>query len=291
MSPKHPFLPAVAAAGILSITLACAIATPVDTGATATVQAGQTLQHQLLDQQIQQKQTLQHEQLRQTDEALQATAASLSATQTVLALPTATATSTPGPVVIHDDFSRDTGRWAACDVCAIRDGALTMGPFPSTDSDRAYFTLCQDCGTVGHFVMSVDAWYVEGASDRGYGLIYHENNGEFFDLEITTWQLFGVWFYSPTQASPTGGPWSSSMGFQPSKYLHPGRLVNHIELRVEAYDNPYQKSLCSDQMTITINRGVETHYYPLCKTGNVGLIVGLHSLGVAFDNFYFEALP
>ena len=85
--------------------------------------------------------------LQQTMVALEATAQFLSIEQTRAANPTPTftpspipsPTNTPGPVVINDDFSIDTGRWQKCGQCEIRDGMLIMGPYPATNSAEGYF--------------------------------------------------------------------------------------------------------------------------------------------------------
>jgi hypothetical protein len=282
MTHRHPFLPPLAAAGVLAVMLACGVTAPLDSNATATAQAGQTQQQLQLEEQQQQMQ--------QTGEALHAAATSLSATQTFIARPTPTASVTPGPVVIRDDFNQDTGRWTECDYCSLRDGVLYLGPVPSSDSARGYYAICKDCGQVEYFKMSVDAQFVEGASDRGFGLLYDESRGDYRDLEILTWQLYGLWHYDPT-LKDSWDAWSTDEGYQAAKYLRAGRQLNHIEMKVEPYDHPHVQNTCEDRLSIYINGKFEHAVYIECKSGRVGLMVGLHSLGVSFDNFYFEAIP
>src|SRR5690242_9578065 len=172
----------------LSFVLSACAAGP-DTQATATARTGQ--QHLVETEAV----------------AMVGTTIAQSATQTALAVPTATATATltstptltptvtPGPLVIDDDFSTLGERWQGCGVCAIKDGALAFGPYPSVMSAKGYVTLCKDCGVVHEYKMSVDATYLSGSSDRGFGFVLREENGDYIDLEITTWQYYGVWGY------------------------------------------------------------------------------------------------
>jgi hypothetical protein len=44
-------------------------------------------------------------------------------------------------------------------------------------------------------------------------------------------------------------------------------------------------------LTVTINGKVARALNVDNGSGSVGLLVGMHSLGVAFDNFHFEELP
>ncbi len=265
---------------LLCITLAACAAGP-DTGATATAEAQQHL-------------------VETESVAMVGTVMAQSGTQTALAVPTAsatitptstpapTATVTPGPLVIDDDFSSMNARWQGCGVCAIKDGALNFGPYPSSMSAKGYITLCDDCGVVHEYKMSVDATYITGPSDRGFGFVVRESNGDFTDLEITTWQLYGVWSYD----SKLGDAWNAwrpliSKGFTPTGYLNPGLIKNHIEVEVQASE----ASSNTDLIKISFNGTLLNTLEVPAGSGRVGLAVGLHSLGVAFDNFHFEAMP
>jgi hypothetical protein len=228
------------------------------------------------------------------------TAIALSGTQTALAVPTATPTvtststppptltATPGPLVIDDDFSTLHSRWQGCDICAIKDGGLVFGPHPSSDSAKGYFTLCDDCGNVHEYKMSVDATFVSGVSDRGFGFILREADGKFIDLEITTWQLYGVWFYDP-QGGDAWNAWTSllSKSYLPTGYLNPGVIKNNIEVQMIASDTNEEKDLVKISFNGTLLNTIEIPK----GSGRVGLGVGLHSIGVAFDNFHFESMP
>jgi hypothetical protein len=203
-------------------------------------------------------------------------------TPTDTAVPTITPTT--GPIIIDDDFSTDNGLFK-CDFCKVSDGALLMGPYPIELKGNPYFAICSKCGTATNYKMSVDTWYIEGASDRGFGLLLRENDGKLIDLEVSTWQVYGVWTYDPTIAttSPSKG-WGAITDGWVEGWLKPGRAVNHVDVLVKTENN---------QMTVTVtinNKGGRTLKID-SGSGNVGILVGMHSLGVAFDNFHFEELP
>ena len=231
--------------------------------------------------------------LQQTMVALEATAQFLSIEQTRAANPTPTftpspipsPTNTPGPVVINDDFSVDTGRWQKCGQCEIRDGMLIMGPYPATNSAEGYFTICADCGYVTDYRMGVDVVYMNGFSDRGFGLVLREQDGNYVEWEISTWQYYGVWFYDKEKKG-RGDAWGALLpdGWVPSGYIHPAQLSNRLDV-VATTEN--DKTTVAIYVNGQLINTVEIPNVP----GRVGLVVGLHSLGIAFDNFYFEGYP
>jgi hypothetical protein len=191
--------------------------------------------------------------------------------------PTATITPTPGPIVVDDDFSTDTGRFE-CGLCEVTGGELHIGPYPSQDSYEAFFAICEDCGTPSNFKLSFDARYASGYADRGFGAILRENNGSFIDLEITTWLVYGVWHYD---ASLSNSAWAWDTAYTAGWVqggLKGGSQTNHVEAVVQG-----------DQLRISIN-GVDRLVTIPSGQGRVGLMVGMHSLEIAFDNFHFEEL-
>jgi hypothetical protein len=227
--------------------------------------------------------------IQQTMVALDMTVQAHSAAQTEAAratatpLPTATLsptpTVTPGPLVIRDDFSSDTGRWIECGVCRIENGALQMGPYPVSDKGEGYFTICADCGVVQDFKMGVDATFKDGYTDRGFGLVLREMDGNYADVEITTWQVYGAWVYDRSNNG-----WGNLLGGDPWKLsgsLYPSYGTNRLEVEVKSQGG-------KSALSIYINgQLIKTGEMP-AVSGRVGLVVGLHSLAVTFDNFYFE---
>ncbi|MCI0554305.1 MAG: hypothetical protein L0287_25445 [Anaerolineae bacterium] len=230
--------------------------------------------------------------LQQTIVALDATVQAHSATQTEAAratstpLPTATLsptpTATPGPLVIRDDFSVDTGRWIECGQCRIENGALQMGPYPISETGEGYLAICSDCGVVQDLKMGVDATFKDGYTDRGFGLVIREGNGNYADVEITTWQVYGAWVYDKSINAWDGllsdDPWKLSGS------LYPSYGTNRLEVEITSQGG-------TSTLSIRINgQLVNTGQFP-AVSGRVGLVVGLHSLAVTFDNFYFEGEP
>ncbi|MBI3168231.1 MAG: hypothetical protein HYZ22_07130 [Chloroflexi bacterium] len=226
--------------------------------------------------------------IQQTVTALDATAQANSAIQTQMSLPTSTPlatetpVATPGPLVIHDDFSTDSGRWEECGLCEIKNGYMQMGPYPSSQSAEGYLAICSDCGIAQDYKMGVDVTFVDGYSDRGYGLVLYEIDGSYIDVEVTTWQVYGSWIYDKDSNGwgtlMPGDPWKSHGA------LSPGMATNRIDVEVETKDG-------ENIITVYINKErVNTLTTPVIA-GRVGLVVGLHTLGVKFDNFYFEGYP
>lgn len=232
--------------------------------------------------------------LQETIVALDATVQAHSASQTEAAQATATDTPrptatlsptptiTPGPVVIRDDFSSDVGRWIECGMCRIEDGALHMGPYPISETGEGYLAICSDCGIVQHYKIGVDATFKDGYTDRGFGLVLMEENGSYADVEITTWQVYGAWVYrKPTNSWGnllSGDPWKLSGS------LYPSYGTNRLEVEVAPQA---EKS----KLSIYVNGQLVNSAEMPAISGRVGLMVGLHSLGVVFDNFYFEGEP
>lgn len=200
-------------------------------------------------------------------------------TPTDTAVPTITPTA--GPIIIDDDFSTDNGLFK-CDFCKVSDGTLLMGPYPSELMGNPYFAICSKCGTATNYKMSVDTWYIEGASDRGFGLVLRENDGNLIDLEVSTWQVYGVWTYDPAEA--VGERWGAITDGWIEGWLKPGRAVNHVEVIMKTEGS-------QTTLTVMINDKGGRALNVDSGSGNVGILVGMHSLGVAFDNFHFEELP
>jgi len=230
--------------------------------------------------------------IQQTMTALGATVQAQAATQTELARATNTPTPTetltptptvtPGPLVIRDDFSADTGRWVECGQCRIENGILNMGPYPISDKGEGYLAICSDCGVAQDYKMGVDATFKDGYSDRGFGLVIKEDDGYYLDVEISTWQVYGGWAYDKSN-----NLWKNILGgdgWKLSGTLYPSYGTNRLEVDITSKDG-------TSTLNIRINgQLVRTATMP-ASSGRVGLVVGLHSLRVTFDNFYFEELP
>ncbi len=226
--------------------------------------------------------------LNETQAALEVTVQAYQAAQTEAARPTATATltptaiptqtSTPGPPIIRDDFSTNTGRWVDCGQCKIENGVLQMGPYPISNDGGGYIAICKDCGQPQDYKMGVDATFIDGYTDRGFGLLLREKDGTYIDVEITTWQVYGAWFFDNDK-----NMWGSLLGdgWKETGSLYPSLGTNRLEVDVSSSGG-------TSTINIKINGQLVNSAEMPAVTGRVGLVVGLHSLGVIFDNFYFE---
>ena len=130
--------------------------------------------------------------------------------------------------------------------------------------------------------MGVDATFSDGFTDRGFGLVIREENGNYVDVEVTTWQVYGAWTFDRSTnlwgSILSGDPWKLSGA------LYPSYGTNRLEVEVTTQGTNSMVSIrINDQLVNTAQFAV--------GSGRVGLVVGLHSLGVIFDNFYFEELP
>lgn len=225
--------------------------------------------------------------LNQTRAALEVTVQAYQAAQTEAARATATPlppptstptqTATPGPTIIHDDFSSDTGRWVECGQCKIENGGLHMGPYPIAVDGAAYVAICSDCGQPQDYKMGVDATFVDGYTDRGFGLLLREINGNYIDVEITTWQVYSAWVFNKEKNT-----WGSlfTEGWKPTGSLRPAAQTNRLETEITSSGG-------KSTINIRINGDLVSTTTIDAFTGRVGL----HSLGVIFDNFYFEGYP
>lgn len=202
------------------------------------------------------------------------------ATETPIPSPTSTPTqtATPGPTIIQDDFSTDTGRWIECGQCKIENGGLHMGPYPISNDGGGYIAICSDCGIPQDYKMGVDATFVDGYTDRGFGLVLRELDGNYLDVEITTWQVYGVWIFDNDK-----NIWGSLLteGWTPTGGLRPATQTNRLETEITSSGG-------KSTINVRINGQLISSTSSDAFTGRVGLVVGLHSLGVIFDNFYFE---
>jgi hypothetical protein len=235
-------------------------------------------------------QTAQGLAVRQTEVALHGTESALAAMETELAapptpteVPTPAATPTrlpsptPGPLVITDDFAGRSPLWPDCGVCEWSQGELVMGPYPVSSSHLSgYLALCAGCGAVQDYSLGVDGRFLNGYTDRGYGLVlwYDDATGSYIDLEITTWQVYGVWVYDGQTQT-----WSSlTRGWLYSPALYPSYGANRVDVSV--HDGTAEIRL--NDVSVVVVEGMPA------SPGRVGLMVALHAMQVAFDNFRLE---
>ena len=193
--------------------------------------------------------------------------------------PVPTITPTPGPVVVDDDFSTDAGRFK-CESCYVENGELTIGPFPLIDSWQPFTILCNDCGDVPNYKMSVDTWYNSGNNSFGWGLVVRQDEKTTYLVASTSWLVYNVFSFDLSSASSGGLGYETLIHGWGKGGLFAGRGMNHFEIIMQGRS-----------MTIMINGlNIRTLDLP-AKSGQVGLWVGNWETSAFFDNFHFEELP
>lgn len=205
-------------------------------------------------------------------------------TPTETEIPTETAT--PGPITFHDNFARENSTWNTCLGCRWQDGALYRGPYkPSSDQKSySYIAPCEDCSTPTFFRMSVDVSYVEGPADRGFGLAWGITDDSFTEFEITTFQFALI--FQCDELTQTCEVLNRRYEEAFSGLLNPGEATNRIEV-------VFQPASMEGRGDLFVNINGKNDYviYNLePAVGQVGLLVGFHSIGVKFDNFNFEEI-
>jgi hypothetical protein len=198
--------------------------------------------------------------------------------------PTQTITPTPGPLKITDDFSTKSDIWGSCPGCEWKDGKLYVGPYDySEDPTDLYRVVCEACGEPIFYRVSATVQFIEGSGlDRGFGLLVHDSNTRLLDLEITTGQ-FNAFFefnYSTER-------WR--LMIDPKK-VFAKLFPSYEENRLEVVAKP---SNTKGMVDYEVNINDSTAYYIWSQNkepGWVGLVVGWHGIGVAFDDFIFEEL-
>ena len=214
-----------------------------------------------------------------TPEASETPSPTIPPTETSTPTEIPTLTPTPGPIVLSDDFSSRSEIWGDCTVCNWLNDSLYLGPYQPNSTLAPYYIICEACGTPLFFRMAVDAKWIEGQADRGFGLLTRYNNDNIDTLEITSLQFWGYFSYNRHQKS-----WDA-YAFDFTGLLKPSTQVNRIEFLVEPVNNN------TANIFIRINeKNAQIYYNQPVKRNQVGLVVGFHSIGVSFDNFEFEEI-
>jgi len=194
--------------------------------------------------------------------------------------PTPPPTATPGPLVVTDDFEGVSGFWGNCAHCSRLQGTFHVGPFPASEAYVQQMVLCEECGDAFNYRITVDAAFVEGVSERGFGILLRSTDEYFMTLEVTPWQTVDVWKYDIIKRGWewVNGKWTGAVA--------PGRGMNHIEVDVTGSEKG--KSM----IVIKVNGRT-----PLvlegqpADAGPVGLTLYGHGIEVLYDNFEYEELP
>ncbi|MBK9925539.1 MAG: hypothetical protein IPP66_09635 [Anaerolineales bacterium] len=201
---------------------------------------------------------------------------------------TPTITPTPGPFSFSDDFSNANalGNYS-CNKCTVKDGRLVFGPFEPVDNLGEQFSLivCEACGKHTYYRVSVDATYVDGPTDRYFGLTglisaSSNNLDRVIYFGTSTWQVYIVRDYDYKKGFLT------DLNGNVSGYLNPSVATNNIVMEVKPSAQPNLVDVY-----FTINNGLLYVLYsqPATPT-SAGMGMSFHSMTVAFDNFKYEEI-
>lgn len=211
-------------------------------------------------------------------------------TQTPSPVPsnTPTITPTPGPFTYAEDFSssRSLDNFI-CDRCKIENGQLVFGPFDPENNlgEQFNFVICDLCGKHTYYRISVDATYLEGPTDRFFGLTAlidatPSRLNRVIYLGTSTWQIYVIRDYDYKNGI------LNELNSNLSGYINPGVYTNRLMIEVKPSTQP-------DLVDVyfTINGGILYVFYsqPAVPT-LAGLGMSFHSMTVAFDNFLFEEI-
>lgn len=201
---------------------------------------------------------------------------------------TPTITPTPGPLSYFEDFSQTSalGHFS-CEKCRIDGGRLLFGPFEPENNlgEQFRIVLCETCGAHTYYRLSVDVSYVDGPTDRFYGITglidatSTELNRVIY-LGASTWQVYTIRDYDYKESI------LKELNTNATGYLNPSTASNHLELEIKPSAQPNLVDVY-----FRINGAVMYVLYsqPTVPT-QAGLGMSFHSMTVAYDNFEYEEL-
>jgi hypothetical protein len=214
------------------------------------------------------------------------TANAASPTHLPTEVPLPTATATPAPLLIQDDFSSQSDIWGDCEECVWKDGALYFGPYPPNPSmgqDQLFYMLCEACGKHTYYRISADVSHFDGFSDRRtFGLLAGLTDDNI--LWAGTITTSGHTLYEAFNFNKK--EWGGT-DFKLFDSVSRGKgAINHIE--VEIIPGSFAKSA---NITIKVNgeKNVYLENQPIEPTV-AGLYLGWHTVGIKYDNFKYEEI-
>ena len=201
---------------------------------------------------------------------------------------TPTITPTPGPFSYFEDFSDASalGHFS-CKKCKIDGGSLLFGPFEPENNLGEQFSIawCESCGSHIYYRLGVDVSYVDGPTDRFYGIVglidaTSTTLNRAIYLGASTWQVYTIRDYDYKDSM------LKELNSNVTGYLNPTRSSNHLELEIKPSVQPNLVDVY-----FRINGAVMYVLYsqPAVPT-QAGLAMSFHSMTVAYDNFQYEEI-
>jgi hypothetical protein len=201
---------------------------------------------------------------------------------------TPTITPTPGPFLYLEDFSDASalGHFS-CEKCKVDGGRLLFGPFEPENNMGEQFSIvwCESCGAHVYYRLSVDVSYVEGPTDRFYGIVglidaTSTTLNRAIYLGASTWQVYTIRDYDYKNSM------LKELNSNVTGYLNPTTASNHLEIEVKPSVQPNLVDVY-----FHINNGVMYVLYSQpAKPTQAGLAMSFHSMTVAYDNFKYEEI-
>lgn len=208
------------------------------------------------------------------------------ATETPLPTRTDTPEPTPSPtpriVKLQDDFTSRSEIWGECENCEWEEGRLIFGPFPphGTGQDQIFYVFCEACGENKYYRVAADVTYIEGyGGDRTFGILAGLGINDILAAGTVSTSQHNLYETFDLTTKRWGGTPFRVYGAVASGYG-----TNRIEVTIRP-----AKSHGGADITIAVNgRNLILLYDQKVMPSKVGLYLGWHSIGVAFDNFEYE---
>ncbi len=208
--------------------------------------------------------------------------------ETPVPSPTITPEPTPSPtpriIKLQDDFSSRSEIWGDCEICAWEEGRLIFGPYEPHGSgqDQIFYVFCEACGENKYYRVAADVTYVEGyGGDRTFGILAGLGIHEVLAAGTVSTSQHAMYETFDLTTKRWGGT-----PFRTYGAVAPGAGTNRIEVSVVP-----AKSQGGADITVSVNgRNLILLYDQKVMPSKVGLYLGWHSIGVAFDNFEYEQL-
>ena len=251
--------------------------------------------------------------LQATAAALQATVDALAQAQTqqaqipptAPALPTAadtaepTETGAPTGASVFEDFATDDGKFETWDGAQVTDGEFYLGQFTdcgdlAADAPFGCLSTCLACGVASDYEMTVDVRYVDGISERTYGLVlqFNDVNGngivdsedfyvEFQISAFTAYYIQTVQVRTHFAGDPVGAASWLQLWYVAKDFTNSGYGTNTLDAIASKSGTSFDLYVNGNYLkTVTIP---DTDH----SEGRVGVSLSGRRVQVAFDNFNF----
>jgi hypothetical protein len=196
--------------------------------------------------------------------------------------PEPTPSPTPRIIKLQDDFSSRSEIWGECENCVWEEGRFIFGPFEphGTGQDQIFYIFCEACGENKYYRVAADVTYVEGyGGDRTFGILAGMGINDVLAAGTVSTSQHALYETFDLTTKRWGGT-----PFRVYGAVAPGSGTNHIEVSIVP-----AKSRGGADITVAVNgKNLILLYDQKVVSSKVGLYLGWHSIGVAFDNFEYE---